>query len=219
MADETNVEETETVSDRPNVEGIVVQNTEVQGYIRKNGAPVHSKPHGAEKTVLYYPKPAGKAENGEKFKDHAGERTPGTRDRIVQKPLMGSTEIGSTVARRTISGGGAPPLVSPSALGNPNTSLADAEIVNSGDLDEEVTNLEKETLEKREETRATTLSTGEKVAKISQDPVSDAPAPSIKEEKEKASEDKPPAPGDEEPAPGQPGDQDEPYFKADEPAS
>jgi hypothetical protein len=216
MSEDTNTEETTTrsVSDRPNVEGIVVQNVEVQGYIRKHGAPVHSKPHGAEKTVLYYPKAATAADAPE-FKDHAGERTPAGRDRIIQKPLMGSTEIGSTIAHRPISGGGAHPQMSPASLGNPNDTLRDADIVNEDALDEEITELEKETIEKRDETRTATLSTGDRVARVSQDPASDPPAPSAEEAKKEAkAENEIPVPG-EDPAPGLGSDEDEPFYKDD----
>lgn len=104
-------------------EGTVVPNDQVAGFCAKHGAPAFSKPHGAGKTVLYYPNPdAGKSE-AEQQEDFAGRETPATRTMVVQ----GNPE-GSVIASRVIRAGAKPNAVA--FDDNPNRAVADAPILN-----------------------------------------------------------------------------------------
>lgn len=148
--------------------GITMLNTEVAPFIRKHGAPVHSKPHGAQKTILYYANPDADEAAVEDLKDYAGEPTPAGRSRVIQKPNMGGTSIGSTVSTLERKVSTAIPQATP-AGNNPNRLAERAEIVNADALDPDVQELEEQQVSKKSETEAGTLSTAEAVKRVEQD--------------------------------------------------
>lgn len=156
------------------LKGVVVNNSQVAPFIRKHGGPTYSKPHGTEKTILYYPNPDFEAEGAGEFKDYAGEETPGgARTTVIQKGMHGSK-----VSTRKLQAGGGRTAGQPlENIGNPNRQAEEADLENEGDLDKEITEIEKEAREPSEAdvdvqvTQEERQATSEKVKKVSQDPV------------------------------------------------
>lgn len=155
------------------LKGVTVNNSQVASFTRKHGAPTFSKPHGAEKTILYYPNPDYKADTGDgKFEDFAGKETPGAgRTTVIQKGRDGS----KVSTRRLVGGGGAHASRGAENLGNPNREAEKAEIVNKGDLDKEILKIEEKERTPDEDNEAviprTPETTSDKVKKVAQDPV------------------------------------------------
>lgn len=123
---------------------VTVDNGSVRAFIRKHGAPDHSKPHGPEKTILYY-EVTTKDSDDSQFEDMAGKDIPsrGAGDLVVQKAPSGSAEVRSAIVSRprgvpiASRAKGSPILV------NPNDLVREADESIKGDLDEEVLNQEK----------------------------------------------------------------------------
>lgn len=155
------------------LKGIVMPNDQVAGFIARHGSPTHSKPHGADKNVLYYPdtEATKKAAAAVKTEDFAGRETPATRTMVIQ----GTNPSGGSVVSRRVLRAGAKPNTAP-IEGNPNRMVADAKILNEGALDDEVLDIEDEykealTSTDPKELGRPALSLGEKVSKVKQEPV------------------------------------------------
>lgn len=163
--------------------GVIVENPQVQSYVREHGTPVHTKPHGAGKTVLYYRDTAAEKEDGPTLKDYAGERTPGNRSYIVQQPIAGGTEIGSNIVARKISAGRSPTTGSGAKPGNPNRTAEDAQILNEDQADEEIQKIEEDQKKKAAEAAEATLSVEQKTLKVKQELTGETPDVELPHEK------------------------------------
>lgn len=171
--------------------GIVVQNDQVATYIRKHGSVSFSKPHGVNKTILYYPNPSYEGSEAGKVEDFAGKETPaGGRPLVVQK---GGRSVSTTVSRSSAGRGTAGQRAD--AGTDLHTEAKKASIENEGDLDKEIIEIEEDERENVEVIGATRVlkdddetvppPPSERVVGVDQTPVSDPPAPPHEEAEKK----------------------------------
>lgn len=123
--------------------GVVMLNGEVSAFTRKHGPALFSKPHGAEKTILYY----------------------GSKDQL-DRGVRGAP-LGFNRREGAIFRGRRGAAVE--NLGNPNEALRDAKILNKGDLDKEVQKVEKQILEETQEGRDAAATATSRVRRAKQD--------------------------------------------------
>lgn len=138
---------------------VTVDNGSVRAFIRKHGAPDHSKPHGPEKTILYY-EVTTKDEDDSQFEDMAGKDIPsrGAGDLVVQKAPSGSAEVRSAIVSRPRGVPIASRAKGSPILANPNDLTREADESIEGDLDEDIRTIERiETGEVAEDTEKETV--------------------------------------------------------------
>jgi hypothetical protein len=131
--------------------GVTVENGQVRSTIKRYGSPEHSKPHGPDKTILYYPDPEATAADETPVVDYAGTVTPGGREMVVHQPT-GAGVAGSSITGQVVVAGASPHvgLGTANLYANPNDRTRDSEIINPEALDPEILEQEKKALENRE---------------------------------------------------------------------
>lgn len=130
-------------------DGFAVENGSLAGTIARYGTPVHTKPHGPDKTIVYYENPDYRPEADGENKDYAGTPTPAARTRVTTSPSRGAAMVSQVSSRTIVSGpGGRPGLGSNNVYANPNDEVRDVYV--EGDTDPEIFKQEKKAVEFRE---------------------------------------------------------------------